>query len=85
MNPEEQKSPIFDTMPKRPSSNPMKRVRKLRETVMGVLYLVVAAAMIWATKTQYTELFTPNFAYGLAAVFVIYGLFRLYRALIRKD
>ncbi len=81
---QENKSRIFDSLPpQRP--NPMKRLRKVRETVMGFLYLLVAAAMIWATKTRYTELFTPTFAYGLAAVFILYGLFRLYRALIKKD
>lgn len=81
---EEDKSRIFDSLPpQRPS--PMKRLRKIRETVMGFLYLLVAAAMIWATKTRYTELFTPSFAYGLAAVFILYGLFRLYRAFIKKD
>lgn len=81
---QEDKSRIFDSLPpQRPS--PMKRLRKIRETVMGFLYLLVAAAMIWATKTRYTELFTPSFAYGLAAVFVLYGLFRLYRAFIKKD
>lgn len=80
----ENKSKIFEGLPPR-RPNPMKRLRKVRETVMGFLYLAVAGAMIWATKTRYTELFTPNFAYGLAAVFIIYGLFRLYRAFIQKD
>jgi uncharacterized membrane protein len=71
--------------PPKPRINPIKKLGKLRETVMGFLYLIVAIALIWATKTGYTEVFEPTIAYGLAVVFIIYGLFRLYRALIKKD
>lgn len=73
------------SMPTKPRSNPIKKLRKLRETVMGFLYLIVAIALIWATKTGFTEVFEPTIAYGLAVVFIIYGLFRLYRAFTKKD
>ena len=72
---------IFDTPRRRP--NPMKRLKKIRDTVMGMLYILVAVALIWAEKNGYTT-FGINFTYALGGVFIIYGLFRIYRALIQK-
>lgn len=73
---------IFDTPPPR-RPNPMKRLKKIRDTVMGLLYILVAAALIWAEKNGHTT-FGLNFTYALGGVFIIYGLFRIYRALIQK-
>ncbi len=77
-------SKIFDGVPPQRPNNPMSKLKKVRDSVMGLLYILVAAALIWAEKNGYTT-FGLNFTYALGAVFVIYGLFRLYRALIQKS
>ncbi len=61
----------------------MAQFRKLKDTIMGILYILVAVALIWAEKNGYAT-FGLNFTYFLAAVMCLYGLFRIYRALILK-
>lgn len=81
-NQDQEKSKIFDAPPPQ-RANPMSNLKKVRDSVMGLLYILVATALIWAEKNGYTT-FGLKFTYALGAVFVIYGLFRLYRALIQK-
>ncbi|HRP90966.1 MAG TPA: hypothetical protein PKX92_13125 [Edaphocola sp.] len=64
-------------------NNAMGKLKTIRDTFMGLMYILVAIALVWAEKTGYTT-FGLKFTYALAAVFSVYGLFRLYRALILK-
>ncbi len=70
--------------PRTPRKNPVGNLKKVRDTVMGILYILVAAVMVWAEKQGYISL-GLTFVYVLAAVFVIYGLFRLYRVIFSKS
>lgn len=67
-----------------PRKNPMGNLKKVRDVVMGILYILVAAVMVWAEKHEYISL-GLTFVYVLAAVFTIYGLFRLYRVIFSKS
>ncbi|HTO14828.1 MAG TPA: hypothetical protein VLZ83_03620 [Edaphocola sp.] len=63
---------------------PIDKLKTIRDTVMGLLYIAVGIALIWAEKNGFTT-FGLKFTYALAAVFSVYGIFRLYRALIQKQ
>lgn len=82
-NPEqENSSKIFDVQPPK-RHRPISKFHQIRGAVMGCLYIIVAVGLVWAEKNNFTT-FGLNFSYALAAVFVIYGIFRLYRAFFQK-
>lgn len=73
-----------------PRKNPMGNLKKVRDTVMGFLYIMVATLMILADRSDYFKqngyfVFNRTFIYVLATVFIIYGLFRLYRTFFQKN
>lgn len=67
-----------------PRKNPMGGLKKVRDIVMGVLYILVAILMVLAEQHGYIT-FGKTFTYGLAAILIIYGLFRLYRVVFQKN
>ncbi|RQO29695.1 hypothetical protein DBR32_15275 [Taibaiella sp. KBW10] len=67
-----------------PRKNPTQNLKKVRDIVMGILYILVAVGMVLAEKYGFIT-FGQTFTYGLAVVLIIYGLFRLYRAIVQKS
>lgn len=64
--------------PSKPRQNQMDKVRSLTGMAMGVVYIFVAAFLVFANQKKMLNLGDTT-SYLVASLAVLYGLFRIWR------